>query len=94
MSGGWQPSGQWMQRFRKALNEAFDEPSVEMLTVDYFSPSHAFSKLSPPGSGRTFEYRLFELINQARMDDWLPNLVAATRERRRETRPSPRSPRT
>jgi len=82
MSGGWQPSGQWMQRFRKALDEAFDEPSLEMLTTDYFSPSRAFSKVSTPGFNKPFEFRLFELINQARMDDWLPDLVAAARERR------------
>lgn len=72
----------WAQRFRKALNEAFDEPSMEMLTTDYFSPSRAFSRVSPPGFGKTHEYRLFELINQAKTNDWLPDLVAAARERR------------
>lgn len=71
-----------MQRFRKALDEAFDEPSMELLTTDYFSPSRAFSRISPPGFNKTYEYRLFELINQARMNDWLPDLVAAARERR------------
>jgi len=71
-----------MQKFREALDAAFDEPSMEMLTTDYFSPSLAFSKVSPPGPSRTYEYRLHELINQARMNDWLLDLVAAARERR------------
>jgi Trypsin-like peptidase domain/Effector-associated domain 1 len=80
--GDWQPSGQWMRQFREALDEGFDEPAMELLTTDYFSPRFAFSRVSPPGFGKTHEVRLFELINQARMDDWLPDLVAAARERR------------
>jgi len=67
--------------FRKALDGAFDEGSIELLTVDYFSPA-AFSKISPSGFNKTFEYRLYEFIEHARRDDWLPDLVAAARERR------------
>jgi hypothetical protein len=70
-----------MQRFREALYEAFDEPSLELLTTDYFFPA-TFSRISPPGFGKTFNDRLQELINQARMNDWLVDLVATARERR------------
>ena len=81
MPDDW-PSGQWMQQFREALDRAFDEPSMELLTTDYFSPPFAFSRVSPPGFNKTYQYRLYELINQARMNDWLIDLVAAARERR------------
>lgn len=77
----WQPTGAWMLRFRKALDETFDETAVELLTVDYFHPA-AFSKIASPGPGKTFEFRLQELIQRARMEDWLLDLVAAARERR------------
>ena len=96
MPDNWQPSGPWKQRFRKALDEAFDEPSMEMLTTDYFSPSHAFSKISPAGIGKTFEFRLFELIKQAQMEDWLPEPgrggqgAAAQEPRHRHNRRGPR----
>lgn len=82
MPDNWTPSGRWKQQFRAALDEAFDEPSIELLTSDYFSQSLAFSRVSPPGPHRTFQYRLHELIEQARMNDWLLDLVAAARERR------------
>jgi Trypsin-like peptidase domain/Effector-associated domain 1 len=82
MPGMWQPTGQWMHRFRDALDSGFDEPSLELLTTDYFSARRAFSKLSPQGFGKTFEFRLYELINQAQMNGWLLDLVAAARERR------------
>jgi hypothetical protein len=82
MAEHWQPSGQWMRHFREALDDAFDEPSMELLTTDYFSPRFAFSRVAPPGFGKTYQFRLQELINQARMNDWLVDLVAAARERR------------
>jgi hypothetical protein len=70
----------WKQRFREALDKAFDEPSIQLLVEDYFDLS--FAKLSPPGYKKTFEFRLSELIDQARMNDWLLDLVSAARERR------------
>ena len=82
MPNAWQPTGQWMRHFREALDGGFDEPSMELLTTDYFSSRRAFSRVSPPGFGKTYEVRLQELINQARMNDWLLDLVAAARERR------------
>src|ERR1700722_4362640 len=82
MPGMWQPTGQWMPRFRDALDSGFDEPSLELLTTDYFSVRRAFSKVSPQGFGKTFEFRLYELINKARMNGWLLALVAAAWERR------------
>lgn len=80
MANGWTPSGAWMAAFRKAVANAFDEASLELLTTDYFTLS--FAKISAPGFGKTFEFRVQELINNARMDDWLVDLVAAARERR------------
>jgi hypothetical protein len=69
-----------MAAFRGALADAFDEQSLELLTTDYFARS--FVKIAAPGTGRTFEFRVQELINNARMEDWLLDLVAAARERR------------
>jgi hypothetical protein len=77
----WQPTGAWMQRFRRALDHSFDETAIELLTSDYFHPA-SFARISSPGAGKTFEFRLYELIQQARMEDWLLDLVAAARERR------------
>lgn len=82
MPDDWRPSGQWMKQFREALEDTFDEPSMELLTSDYFPVRDTFSRISPAGFGKTFEFRLHELINQARMGGWLPDLVAAARERR------------
>lgn len=82
MPDDWRPSGPWIKQFREALDDAFDEPSMELLTSDYFPARDAFSKVAPPGFGKSFQYRLHELINQARMGGWLPDLVAAARERR------------
>ena len=82
----WQPSGQWIKQFREALDDAFDEPSRELLTSDYFGPSSTFSKISPPGFGKTHQTRLQELIQKARMNDWLLDLVVAARERRPQKR--------
>ena len=69
-----------MTQFRTALKDSFDNQSLEMLTFDYFGPSKTFTNLTNPNS--YFEYRIFELIQQARMNDWLLDLVAAARERR------------
>ncbi len=80
MPNGWKPSGAWNAAFRKALADAFDEPSIDLLTTDYFGRS--FASISTPGIGKTFEFRLQEVINQARMEDWLLDLAAAARERR------------
>lgn len=68
------------------MDGAFDEPSLELLTSDYFGPSLTFSKVSPPGFGKTHQTRLQEFIHQARMNDWLFDLVAAARERRPKNR--------
>lgn len=81
MTAVWEPSGAWMRRFRTALRDAFADADVELLTSDYFHPD-VFSSIAPPGPGQTFEFRLQALINQARMNDWLPDLVAAAHERR------------
>lgn len=81
MPGDWQPTRLTITRFRRALYEAFDEPSIGLLTTDYFAPD-TFNKLAPPGPGMTFEFRLQELIDQAKMNDWFADLVAAARERR------------
>jgi hypothetical protein len=78
----WQPTGSWNRKFRRALASAFDEPSIQLLTVDFFPPSCRFASISPPGFDKTFEYRLHELIENARMNDWLLDLVAAAHERR------------
>jgi hypothetical protein len=82
MPNTWKSSGAWKKKFREALDNAFDEPSLELLTADYFPPQDRFSKISAPGYGKTFQYRLLELIEAARMNDWLLDLVAAASERR------------
>jgi hypothetical protein len=70
----------WQPRFRKALDEVFDEQSLTLLVSDYFAPK-SFPKIAPPGAG-SFGYRLHLLLEDARMDGWLYELVAAARERR------------
>jgi hypothetical protein len=80
MTGHWQPNGPWMARFRNALAEAFNDQAMELLTVDHFTPN-TFYNIAPPGAG-PYQFRLQQLINQARMEDWLLDLVAAARERR------------
>jgi hypothetical protein len=76
----WNPTGQWMAKFRQALVATFNSASIEMLTSDYFGPTYAFSKLTSENG--MFEFRIFELIEQARLNDLLLDLVAAARERR------------
>ncbi|WP_433795957.1 trypsin-like peptidase domain-containing protein [Actinoplanes sp. CA-252034] len=80
MTDPWQPSGPWMMRFRQALAQAFNDQTMELLTFDHFAPT-TFSTIASPAAG-PFEYRLQLLINQARMEDWLLDLVAAAHERR------------
>jgi len=82
MPGYWQPTGAWKEKFRKALDGAFNEASIELLTGDFFPPQDLFSKIAAPGLSKTFQYRLHELIEEARMNDWLLDLVAAAHERR------------
>lgn len=67
-------------KFRKALGGAFDQPSFDLLLQDYFDQS--LDNLSPPGFNKTAEVRYQEVLNQAKMNDWLLDLVAAARERR------------
>ena len=50
-----------------------------MLTFDYFGPPNTFHNLT---SQSYFEYRVYELIQQARINGWLLDLLAAARERR------------
>jgi hypothetical protein len=82
MANDWQPTGPWKEKLRKALDCAFDEASMELLTADFFADEYRFSKVSPPGIGKTFQFRLHELLDQARMNDWLLDLVAAAHARR------------
>lgn len=77
----WQPTGPQKAKLRRALGQAFDELSISLLVGDYFSPE-SFVGIAPAGVGKTHEYRLNELIEYARMNDWLLDLVAAARERR------------
>ena len=67
MTEQWQPSGPWRRRFREALDRAFNEASMRLLTADYFSPT-TFSRSASPGLGKTFQVRLHELIEEARMN--------------------------
>jgi hypothetical protein len=81
VTGSRQADGPWMRRFRKALLAVYQDADMELLTADYFFPG-VFSSVAPPALGLRYEDRLQTLINQARMNDWLPDLVAAARERR------------
>ncbi|UHD16360.1 trypsin-like peptidase domain-containing protein [Thiocapsa bogorovii] len=76
----WTPSGPWNSRFRTALDGAFDEGSFTLLLKDYFGED--FAKISPAGFGKTFAFRVQEVLDNARMEDWLLDLVVAARERR------------
>jgi hypothetical protein len=82
MSTSWQQSSTWNSKFRRALDNAFVEADIELLTADYFAPEYRFSKVATPAWGKNFQGRLQELIDAARMNDWLLDLVAAARERR------------
>jgi hypothetical protein len=78
----WEPSGAWLMKFRQSVAAAFDDPSLILLTNDFFGPARSFYNLSPPGFGKTIEFRIYELIENARQNDWLLDLVAAVHERR------------
>jgi Trypsin-like peptidase domain/Effector-associated domain 1 len=82
MPNAWEPTPAWNRTFRQALAASFDEPSLNLLTADYFSPARRFVNLAPAGPGRTLEVRIQELLDQARMEDWLLDLLAAAYERR------------
>jgi len=78
MNGYWTPRRN--QRLREALDDAFDEASFDLLLQDYFG--FQFGKLSPPGFNKTSAFRIQEVINRARQEDWVLDLAAAARERR------------
>jgi len=69
-----------MEKFRRALLPAFDSPSFQLLTADYFGPLNTFRNLAVENG--TFEYRVYDYIDKARLDDFLLDLVAAAHERR------------
>jgi len=70
-----------MTAFRFALDQAFNEGSLQLLVQDYFGRD--FQKISSAGGiGKQFGNRLQELIDAALMEDWLFDLVAAAHERR------------
>lgn len=81
MTNPWQPTGPWMQAFRQALRTAFGPAEMGLLISDYFYPE-TYPGISPPSFDKTEEYRIYEVINYARMNDWLLDLLAAARERR------------
>lgn len=74
-------SGKWKQDFREALASAFTYPDMQMLISDYFSPL-TFARVAPVGPTVTYENQLYGLIEGARMEGWLSDLVAAAHERR------------
>jgi hypothetical protein len=74
----WVPSGPQKKRLREALTSAFDQQGMTLLVSDYFAPE-AFPAIATEGS---FPFRIHTLIEHARMNDWLLDLVAAARERR------------
>ncbi len=82
MSSNLNQSANLRAKFRRALLEEFTDPLLELLTVDYFPLQYSFSRVAPPAPGINFEYRLHQLIDAARMDGWLLDLVAAVHERR------------
>ena len=76
----WIPSGTWKQAFREALVNAFSLNDMVLLVGDYFNQSFANMSINPFGSN--YDYMVFQLIETARMEDWLVDLVAAAHERR------------
>ena len=76
----WTPTSTWNMKFRRALLAAFDEQAISLLTTDYFGLG--FAAIAPAGFGKSHEFRLQELIDTAKLDDWLIDLVAAAHERR------------
>src|SRR4051812_32201719 len=80
MTDDW-ATGPWMARFREALLESYDDQAFQMLTSDFFFPD-TFSSLSPPTPGTGLAWRLYQYIDQARMQGFLVDLVRAAAERR------------
>lgn len=76
----WSPTPTWNTKLRQALDDAFDEGSITLLLNDYFQRS--FAKMASPGLNKPFENRLHEVIEIARMEDWLLDLAVAAHERR------------
>lgn len=76
----WMLTGAWNEKFRKALFNAFDENAITILMMDCFGIN--FAAIAPVGVDTNHEIRLQKLINAAKLDDWLIDLVAATYERR------------
>jgi hypothetical protein len=81
MTPMWVPSGAWKSNFRNELKSAFGAVDMNLLISDYFSPE-SFQNIAPVGPGINYDFQLFQLIEHARMSDWLPDLVAAAYERR------------
>src|SRR5689334_8276374 len=82
MSAPFDPGPGYLQRVREALVNVYDDPSLTVLTVDYFGPGRSFQNVAPPSFGVTFQQRIFTLLNQARMEGWVLELVVAAHERR------------
>lgn len=78
MNDYWTPSRN--ERFRKALSNAFDEASFDLLLADYFG--RGFAAIAPVGLATPHESRLQQVIRTAKMEDWLFDLVAVAHERR------------
>lgn len=78
MNGYW--TGSRNQKFRKALDQAYDEASITILLTDYFGKR--FASIAPATITAGQENRLQRLIDVAQMEDWLLDLVAAAHERR------------
>jgi hypothetical protein len=77
----WQPSGYQKKTLRQALVNSFSYQDISILVSDYFSPE-SFQNINPPGGSNTLEYQFQNLIEHARMNSWLVDLVAAAHERR------------
>jgi hypothetical protein len=74
-------TGPWQARFRTALFNAFSPMEMQMLTSDFFRPDTLYS-ISPVGVGTTYEFQLFQYVDHARMNGFLPDLVRVAHERR------------
>lgn len=82
MTPPWTPSGTWKARFRDALRSAYTPPALEMLTGDFFGPD-TLTTVAPIGlGGFTVEYQVFQYIEHARSNGFLPDLVRVAHQRR------------
>lgn len=77
----WTPSGTWKQNLRGALVDAYTPIAMNMLISDYFAPK-SFTNMAVGVFAPPYEHMVFQLIEEARMEDWLIDLVAAAQERR------------